>query len=53
MGVEQREPAFGRYAIAEGIAVKRPGRYTLEIVKRLVDRIVLVAEAEIEEAVGG
>ncbi|MGA7983007.1 MAG: threonine ammonia-lyase, partial [Chromatiaceae bacterium] len=49
--LEHTEPEFGLHTIAEGIAVKRPGRYTLEIAQRLVDRIVLVDEAEIEEAV--
>lgn len=37
--------------LAEGIAVKKPGRITTEIVRRLVDDIVLVTEAEIEHAV--
>ena len=37
--------------LAEGIAVKQPGDLTLEIVKRLVDDIVLVAEGDIEQAI--
>jgi threonine dehydratase len=37
--------------LAEGIAVKSPGRLTTEIIRRLVDDIVLVTEAEIECAV--
>ncbi len=37
--------------LAEGIAVKKPGRLTTEIVKRLVDDIVLVSEEQIEHAV--
>jgi threonine dehydratase len=37
--------------LAEGIAVKEPGRLTTGIVARLVDDIVLVGEAEIEHAV--
>src|SRR5262245_37300389 len=37
--------------LAEGIAVKAPGEITREIVRRLVDDIVLVTEAEIEHAV--
>ena len=37
--------------LAEGIAVKRPGRLTTEIVRRLVDDIVLVTEEQIEHAV--
>ncbi len=38
--------------IAEGIAVKTPGELTLPIVRRLVDEIMLVDEASIEEAIG-
>ncbi len=37
--------------LAEGIAVKSPGKITTEIVRRLVDDILLVTEAEIESAV--
>ena len=37
--------------LAEGIAVKAPGRITSEIVRALVDDIVLVTEAQIEQAV--
>ncbi len=37
--------------LAEGIAVKQPGDITVEIVKRLVDDIVLVAEGDIEQAI--
>jgi threonine dehydratase len=37
--------------LAEGIAVKAPGRITQEIVRELVDDIVLVSEQEIERAV--
>ena len=37
--------------IAEGIALKRPGRNTFPIIQKLVDRIELVAESEIEDAV--
>ena len=36
--------------IAEGIAVKRPGKLTTEIVKALVNDILLVGEAQIEHA---
>jgi threonine dehydratase len=36
--------------LAEGIAVKAPGEITSEIVRRLVDDIVLVSEQEIEQA---
>jgi threonine dehydratase len=37
--------------LAEGIAVKAPGRITQKIVRDLVDDIVLVSEQEIERAV--
>jgi threonine dehydratase len=37
--------------LAEGIAVKVPGKITTEIVRNLVDDIVLVSEAELECAV--
>ena len=37
--------------LAEGIAVKQPGDITVEIVKRLVNDIVLVAEGDIEQAI--
>jgi threonine dehydratase len=37
--------------LAEGIAVKTPGRITTEIIRRLVDDIVLVTEDQIERAV--
>ena len=38
-------------SLAEGIAVKAPGRINTEIVRRLVDDIVLVSEDQIEHAV--
>jgi len=37
--------------LAEGIAVKEPGRLTREIVRRAVDDIVLVSEGDIEQAI--
>lgn len=37
--------------IAEGITLKRPGRITFPIIRRRVDGIELVSEAEIEQAV--
>jgi threonine dehydratase len=37
--------------LAEGIAVKAPGRITTALVERYVDDIVLVSEPEIEQAV--
>ena len=46
----QSLPARGD-TLAEGIAVKAPGRITSEIVRALVDDIVLVTEPHIEHAV--
>jgi threonine dehydratase len=37
--------------LAEGIAVKAPGRITTELVRRYVDDIVLVSEPDLERAV--
>lgn len=37
--------------LAEGIAVKMPGAFTSEVIRELVDEIVLVNEAELETAV--
>jgi len=42
---------YGPSTIADGIAVKQPGRLTREIVSRLVADILLVAEGDLEEAV--
>jgi threonine dehydratase len=36
--------------IADGIAIKRPGNLTLELLRRLVDDVVTVSEDEIAEA---
>lgn len=41
----------GGATIAEGIAIKQPGKLTLPIVKNLVDRVVTVDEMELEDAV--
>ena len=41
----------GGDTLAEGIAVKEPGEFTSRIIKRVVDDIVLVGEADLEEAV--
>ena len=41
---------FGSSTIAEGIAVKTPGKLTLEICRRLVKDILLVDEGDIEES---
>jgi threonine dehydratase len=37
--------------LAEGIAVKQPGDLTVEIVKRLVNDVLLVSEGDIEQAI--
>ena len=54
--IRGEDAAQGRSAsdgptIAEGIAVKRPGRLTQPIVERLVGHIALVTEAQIERGV--
>jgi threonine dehydratase len=41
----------GTNTIAEGIAVGQPGRLTRELVRALVDELVLVDEADIEQAI--
>ena len=41
----------GGDTLAEGIAVKEPGEFTSQIIGRVVDDIVLVGEAALEEAV--
>ncbi len=41
----------GGTTLAEGIAVRRVGRQTLEIARRLMDDLVLVEESDIERAV--
>jgi threonine dehydratase len=43
-------PAKSALTIADGIAVKRPGGLTLQLVKRWVDEIVLVGEDDVGEA---
>ncbi|HZR01659.1 MAG TPA: threonine ammonia-lyase [Burkholderiales bacterium] len=45
----QRE--FGANTIADGIAVKQPGRLTLPVVRELVSEILLVDEGDIEQAI--
>ena len=49
--IEGSEIAIGGDTLAEGIAVKHPGWTTREIIKKLVDRIDLVPEDDIEHAV--
>ena len=46
-----RDIVCGGETLAEGIAVKKPGRVTLPVVKALVDEIVLVNEKQLEWAV--
>jgi threonine dehydratase len=45
------QPTFAASTIAEGIAVKEPGRLTREIIARNVAEILLVDEGDIEEAI--
>ena len=49
--VQGKTPKFGMCSLAEGIAVKQPGRLTVPIVKHFVDDILLVDEESIEQAV--
>ncbi len=44
-------PALGGDSLAEGIAVKSPGKLTTDIIKAVVDDIVLVTEPQLERAV--
>lgn len=37
--------------IADGIAVRRPGSFTMEVIRRYVDDVVLVEEEEIAQAI--
>ena len=46
-----RTEILGGSTIAEGIAVKKPGKTTMAIIKDLVDDILLVDEEAIEEAI--
>jgi len=49
--IEGGEPVFGASTIADGIAVKEPGKLTREIIRKLVSDIVLVEEGDIEQAI--
>jgi len=49
--IRGRTPKFGMCSLAEGIAVKQPGKLTVPVVKEYVDEILLVNEEGIEEAV--
>lgn len=50
-GLAGTTPAFGASTIAEGIAVREPGRLTLPIVRQHVREILLVDEGDIEQAI--
>ena len=49
--LNQQPARYGISTIAEGIAVKKPGKLTLAIIEQLVDNVVLVEEEQIEQAV--
>ena len=51
---ELSHPALGPYSadtLADGIAVKTPGELTRQVISSLVDEMLLVSEAALEEAV--
>jgi threonine dehydratase len=45
------EPKVGGATIAEGIAVKKVGRITSEILRRLMEKVILVSEDALERSV--
>jgi threonine dehydratase len=45
------EPQFGGTTIADGIAVKEPGKLTLPVVRERVSEVLLVDEGDIEQAI--
>lgn len=49
--IQGTQHAMGTSTIAEGIAVANPGTITREVVRRLVDDLLLVDEGDIEQAV--
>ncbi|MCG8355763.1 MAG: threonine ammonia-lyase, partial [Kiloniellales bacterium] len=49
--IENRKPTSGGQTLADGIAVKNPGKLTREIIEREVESILLVDEGPIEDAV--
>jgi len=49
--IRKLAPANGGQTLAEGIAVKSPGKLTQEIIGRLVEELLLVEEDAIERAV--
>jgi threonine dehydratase len=44
-------PVFGATSIADGIAVREPGSIMLQVAETLIDDVVLVDEADIEQAI--
>ena len=49
--LRRRKLDCARYTVAEGIAVRNPGRRTLPIIRKLVEDVVLVGEGELEDAI--
>jgi len=49
--INKLPPTAGGHTLADGIAVKNPGKLTREIIERLVADIILVDEPHIESAV--
>lgn len=49
--IKGEAPDLGAFTIAEGIAVKAPGEFTLPIIRDKVDDILLVSESDLERAV--
>jgi threonine dehydratase len=49
--LKRKAVQFERFTVAEGIAVKNPGRLTRRVVEKFVSDILLVSEHEIEDAV--
>jgi len=49
--LEGRAVTPGQMTVAEGIAVKTPGKLTQQIVRALVDDILVVSESKIEDAI--
>jgi threonine dehydratase len=45
-------PCEAGQTVADGIAVKRPGKVTLPLVRNWVDRVVVVSEDEVGDAMG-
>jgi threonine dehydratase len=45
------QPTFGTSTIADGIAVREPGNISLSLARTLVDDVLLVDEADLEQAI--